>query len=1372
MPHACPSRMRRGTLLPAMALLALSVMTVPHDAGAQDVYVPEDLEPWRDWVLHDREYRDCPFFYASSAANPQDFVCAWPDRLNLEVIDGGARFTQSWTVDAAPQWVPLPGSERHWPADVTVGGAPAAVVLRNGRPQLRLAPGRHAIAGRFAWEDRPGTLPIPDQVGLIALNVSGVAVGRLQRSNGSLWLGDREAETQSDDSLAVQVYRRVSDDIPTRLDARLRLDVSGAVREEVLRPLLPEGFVPLAIRSPLPTRLEPDGGLRVQLRPGSWTIEVAARADDVRGEITLPQPEANMPDEEIWSYANAERLRVTVAEGLAPVDPNQAGVPPMWAELPAYRVTPGAALAIAERSRGRVATENTLELERELWLDFDGNAFTAADTVTGEMRSEWRLDMRAPFRLLSASAEGDSLLVTEGGDNGTGIELRARDVQVDALSRTAGRGKLPVSGWLADFDDVATTLYLPPGHKLLAATGADSSSSGWVNRWELLDFFLVLITAVAAARLFGPVAGGIALVALVLSLHEASAVRFAWLNALAAVALARVAVSGRIGSLARLYRAVSIAVVVLLLVPFVAGQLRIALYPQLEAGGMAVDSYSTRDLAPYGAGEPGAMVVPAPRAPEAEMDVQFDDLAPAEIVVTGSRGADVSFSRYAPNAVVQVGPGEPSWRMNRYRLNWSGPVTPELETRLVILPRGIVTLLRFLMVALIGLFAALIAIELLAKKPAWVSRLNVNARPGQGTAATLIAALLVATTVVPSDAQADTPSAEILQQLERRLLEPPDCTPRCADVTRAAIEVSSDSVQIDLQAAALESVALSLPGSLATWVPTRIMLDGRPAEGIYRSGNDLLWIRLPEGNHEIRLEGALPPADSIEIPFATPPRSVSLSVDGWVAGGVDAGRLVSGALTLTRLREGDGEAAWESTRLPAFTRIERFIALDLDWRVTTTVHRVAPEQGAINLAVPLLPGEAVTTEGLEIENGAVNVSMGPTQQILRWESTLERSSPLELTAPADADRQVVWDFAVGAIWHAEFAGLPESETADAGGDYLVTRFNPRPGESLTLSVDRPEATSGDTLVFEAVSMGTEAGQRSRTTTLDLEYRATRGQQHAIRLPDDAEVSGVTVDGATSPIRPEDGVLQVPILPGEHNISIEWQDPVVTGFTARSPIVDLGAGASNLGVEFDVPRNRWILLTRGPDVGPAVLYWSELAALLIAALILARSATLTPLGTRQWILLGIGFSTFSWTAFGVVAGWLLLTGYQQKLKAGLDGARYNLVQVGVAVTTVVALITLLVTLPVGLLGRPDMHITGNGSFGNSLNWFADRSDGLTPETLVVSLPMWCYQALILLWALWLSFALLRWLPWAWREFSSGELLKPWRPAPAAAGTKQG
>jgi hypothetical protein len=176
------------------------------------------------------------------------------------------------------------------------------------------------------------------------------------------------------------------------------------------------------------------------------------------------------------------------------------------------------------------------------------------------------------------------------------------------------------------------------------------------------------------------------------------------------------------------------------------------------------------------------------------------------------------------------------------------------------------------------------------------------------------------------------------------------------------------------------------------------------------------------------------------------------------------------------------------------------------------------------------------------------------------------------------------------------------------------------------------------------------------------------------------------------------------------------------------------------------------------LGPAVLYWSELAALILFALILGR-IDLAPLRTWQWLLLGFGFSTFSWPVLGLVVIWLLACGVRARLNTdGLIWWHFNLAQVVIGWLTVAALMAIVVTLPQGLLGMPDMQVTGHNSFGTQLGWFADRSDSVLPIASAYTVPMWIYKTLILAWALWLSFALVRWLPWVWNCFSSDGL---WR-----------
>ncbi|MDH3433601.1 MAG: hypothetical protein OEM60_07075, partial [Gammaproteobacteria bacterium] len=727
-------------------------------------------------------------------------------------------------------------------------------------------------------------------------------------------------------------------------------------------------------------------------------------------------------------------------------------------------------------------------------------------------------------------------------------------------------------------------------------------------------------------------------------------------------------------------------------------------------------------------------------------------MALEEVAAVAPQKLPISYARYAPNAIVQAGPGVPTWRWNSYTLDWSGPVDADQSLRLVILPRWLVSSLRFVQVAFLLLFTAVLAAEVFNRRFALPGGLT----PGTANASALVAAgLLTLLMSLSPIAAAQTPDPELLRELQNRLLQPPECAPRCAELVAADVDISADNVSMSLTVHALADVAVPLPGSDRGWRPGAILLDGTAAAQVLRGNDQSLWLRLAAGRHTVRLSGPIPAADSLEIPFPTPPRVIEAAGDGWFIAGIKDRRLLSGSLQLTRLQtnaDGDAAVRWESSRFPAFVRVERAVELDLDWRVTTTVHRVAPLQGALTLDVPLIDGESVISEGFTVSDDKILVSMNPNQRVVSWRSSLPRVSPLVLRTAAGQPWQEVWWVGVGSIWHADFTGVPESEAGGGGVDARMAEFHPRGGESLTIEASRPQASQGTTLAFDSVNLSVDHGDRSSNARLALDYRSTSGAQHVLQLPADAEVTQVTIDGRVEPLRADAGELTVPILPGEHNIEVSWRSEGAVVSRMLTPAIDIGAPSSNISLRLQLPPNRWLLGTNGPRLGPAVLYWSELAVLLLFAAILGR-IRLTPLTTRHWLLLGLGFSTFSWPVLGVVVAWLLLCGARQKIQTDLSWWQFDGIQLVIAIATIVALLSIVIALPMGLLGSPDMDVTGNSSYGNTLNWFADRSDSVLPVATAWSVPMWIYKALILVWALWLSFALLRWLPWVWQCFSS-------------------
>ena len=71
----------------------------------------------------------------------------------------------------------------------------------------------------------------------------------------------------------------------------------------------------------------------------------------------------------------------------------------------------------------------------------------------------------------------------------------------------------------------------------------------------------------------------------------------------------------------------------------------------------------------------------------------------------------------------------------------------------------------------------------------------------------------------------------------------------------------------------------------------------------------------------------------------------------------------------------------------------------------------------------------------------------------------------------------------------------------------------------------------------------------------------------------------------------------------------------------------------------------------------------------------------------------------------------------------------------------------------------MQISGNGSSDFLLHWTQDRIASTMPQPSVLSLHIFVFKGLMLMWALWLAYSLiLKWLPWGWSCFSEGGLWK--------------
>jgi len=381
-----------------------------------------------------------------------------------------------------------------------------------------------------------------------------------------------------------------------------------------------------------------------------------------------------------------------------------------------------------------------------------------------------------------------------------------------------------------------------------------------------------------------------------------------------------------------------------------------------------------------------------------------------------------------------------------------------------------------------------------------------------------------------------------------------------------------------------------------------------------------------------------------------------------------------------------------------------------------------------------------------------------------WQSTLDKADTLTLRAPDLADHAEVWRVRVSPLWRARFSGVPESvPQQETGDDWHEFVFHPLPGESLAIAIGRPTPVAGSTQAIDSVQLQSAVGQRASEYTLTLHLRASQGGERVLGLPAKAELLAVTRDDESMNLRLENGKLSLPVKPGEQNYQVRFRDDRSVAVHNQTPMVTLGLPAANIDLMLGLPDDRWVLMTQGPQSGPAVLYWGELLVLLLVAYGLSKVGW-TPLKLRDWLLLGMGFSTLSytWIAFAIVVAWLFALAWRERHGARIvHKYRFDSMQIILVWLTLAAAICLVGSLRDGLLGTPDMHVVNPIADDGSLRWFADQSRDALPQAGVISVPMWLYRTAMLAWAFWLAIAVTHWLRWGLRAWMDGGYWRPLR-----------
>ena len=366
---------------PIALLLALALASSAPAAPLSRADVPEALRPWIDWALHGSEAKLCPNLLGSAEA----LRCAWPARIFSRSTRAAVASLRPGRWRRRSGWR-CPATRRRPPLDVRLDGAAGGGRAARRRPGGASRAGQpHASPAASAGTRCPRRCRSRPRPGSSLSSLARQA-GRRSRTatpragvaaDAPPTAGEGEEKPRASSSTAWS-----TDDVPLMLATRIELSVSGKSREVLLGRALPEGFVPMALDGPLPARLEPDGRLRVQLRPGTWTIELVARHARAGGQRS-PAADARRAlgrREEVWVFEARTDLAAGRGRGRAARSIPQQTTPPRRVDAAARPTAvragehDAARRAAPRRRRSRRPTSS--RLERTLWLDFDGRGYT------------------------------------------------------------------------------------------------------------------------------------------------------------------------------------------------------------------------------------------------------------------------------------------------------------------------------------------------------------------------------------------------------------------------------------------------------------------------------------------------------------------------------------------------------------------------------------------------------------------------------------------------------------------------------------------------------------------------------------------------------------------------------------------------------------------------------------------------------------------------------------------------------------------------------------------------------------------------------------------------------------------------------------
>ena len=1376
--------------------------------ATNDVYIPESLEPWVDWVLDDNPHFACPV----RATDGVRLNCIWVRETNIDVLRGetfGAKFELK--VHAfAESTLQLPFSETFKPQNVTLNGREIALGGGNSAPEVLVPVGSHTLVGDLVWteESEPRYLEI-SRSGIVRLSIEGERVEHpsLQGGGSRLWFSneftDTPTTTTTPDTESVRVFRHLIDDIPQTLTTYIRVTVTGNPRTLDFGKVISDQYEIINLSSRWPAILSSDGNLVVQVAPGSNDIQINARATDQLSSFRYEKISSFWPELEYWGIRPMHHLRIIRMDGARRTDLSQVNAPSPMRQSTGFVLTENDELMLLEEQRGSTQPYSSMfGISRDIWLNFKGDFYTVADSIRADVASAQQVASSIPLGEVRVNGNARLIVYDDSSEERTtSVYLRPEDNYLASVSRVSRAEPLPPNTWSVEAGSLNARLHLPPGWMMLWSNGVDEVEGSWLSKWGIWDVFIVLLLLCLVWGLGGWKWTAIVAGTVLISYQLDNAPTFGW------VVLAGMCYAMKAIKHVKLNQIVNVSFWVVFFVVAAASvfhatiSMRNALHPQLAAqsptfeksivSSLARTRYSAEEIEQLGISSLSDFFRKIPEhfnstTPQASTSFATGDELMEETYSTGtympktdpaalisrptelyaqaprtmlsaslgeSLGLSVAEPReYDPTLpiAIQTGPGRPSWQWQTVTLNWEGPVAQDQKMNLVLMGPWFTRLLYVFSAA-----ATLLVLTyfLYLKVPCikdWFKRVL----PGTSGVASLI---FVAMLFNPQDVHADIPDADLLKELESRLLALPDCLNECAYLEEANVTLTDGVLTIGMKIHAEDRVAIPLPSENNTWNLVDVR-QGANQLPLLRERSKLYTL-LYEGVHDIILTANVAGLYQFDITFELIPGHLAVDAPDWRIEGLIRGQV--GDRKLTFYREDTEPIVSTTDTTTNFTPIEitpyvsvlRQIDLTYEPTIITRVDRVAPYSKEFTVRIPLLPNEQVTTAGLSVEDEHMVVTLKANQGRIMWESKLQADSTITLSAPSIAERTERWSIVGSDFWSYDYEGVVP---IDEGDNH--TMFVPRSNEVLQINVQQTQPVPGESMTISSVYALHTVDSQSTTTDLALLIIASQPGYMEITLPEDASIESIVFAGDFQSL-PTNNVVLLPVQPGNHHYELKWKTDRGASLAYSPPTASFSLPAVNTTTDVQLPEKRWILWLAGSSLGSTVAFWSVLVGVVLAAVVISKVPRLA-LSTRDAVILAAGASLVDLKMLVYVGIWFLAIWFKSRTKEEITRPwLYRLGQLVLSGITLLVLYVLVSTIVAALTNDPNMYIVSTDHNNTWFTWFSDEIDSTVPSPWILSVPMWVYFVLILAWVMWLVFTLLQWMRTWWESLKTPVLWVP-------------